>query len=150
MGIPKQHASDNYYLYNPEMKRIIINRDIRLAPFQWPTFYNGLNEIIKPRILPQQSKKNNDKNNQEDDLDQEGGSESDIESVHTDESTKTDTEEKQTQRYPGMLQKLQTNLNLRFSRPQHRIQRPRKLNQVYKTQEVIFNSSTTSDLGTPM
>ena len=48
-----------------------------------------------------------------------------------------------------MLQKLQTNLNPSFSRLRHKVRQPRTLNQVYKTQEFIFNASTTSDPGTP-
>ena len=47
VGIPKHHSNDNYYMYNVETKRIIISRDIRWAPFQRPTFYDGLNEILK-------------------------------------------------------------------------------------------------------
>ena len=130
----KHHANDNYYMYNPETKRIRISRDIKWAPFQWPTFYNGLNEILKPKQQSQQSN-NNDKNNKDDDLDQGGGSESDIESVQTEESMETDTEKKQlTQLYPGILQNLQLTFNPSFSRPQHRVLQPRTLNQVHKAQ----------------
>ena len=48
VGIPKHHSNDNYYMYNPETKRIIISRDIKWAPFERPTFYEGLEEILKP------------------------------------------------------------------------------------------------------
>ena len=83
-------------------------------------------------------------------MDQGGGSELDIESEHTDKSTKTDTEKaQQTQQYPEMPQKLQMTFNPSFSRPQNRVRQPRTLNQVYKTKEFIFNASTTSDPGIP-
>ena len=48
-----------------------------------------------------------------------------------------------------MLRNLQTTLNPKFSRPQHRVRRPRIPNQVNNVQEFIFNSSTISDPGTP-
>ena len=48
VGITRHHSNDNYYMYNPETKRIIISRDISWALFERPTFYDGLEEILKP------------------------------------------------------------------------------------------------------
>ena len=48
VGIPRHHSNGNYYVYNSEMKRIIISRDIRWAPFVRQTFYDELEEILEP------------------------------------------------------------------------------------------------------
>ena len=50
VGIPKHHSNDNYYMYNVETKRIIINRDIRWAPFTRPSFYEDLDEVMRPDV----------------------------------------------------------------------------------------------------
>ena len=50
VDIPRHHSNKNYYMYNPETKQIIISRDIRQAPFKRPTFYEELEEILKPQM----------------------------------------------------------------------------------------------------
>ena len=81
VGKSKHHANDNYYIYNPETKRIIRSWNIRWAPFQRPTFYNRLSEISRPRSDSQSQESDiNDKNDHNDNLDQGGGRELDIES----------------------------------------------------------------------
>ena len=49
VGILRHHSNDNHYMYNPEIKQIIISRDIRWEPFERPTFYDALEEILKPQ-----------------------------------------------------------------------------------------------------
>ena len=98
VGIPRHHSYGNYYMYNPETKWIIISRDIRWAPFEKPTFYDELEEILilqtekDATIITYDSKSNcSDENDQEDNLNHLGGSEPDIESNNTEESIEENT-----------------------------------------------------------
>ena len=76
----------------------IISRDIRWAPFEKPTFYDELEEILilqtekDATIITYDSKSNcSDENDQEDNLNHLGGSEPDIESNNTEESIEENT-----------------------------------------------------------
>ena len=86
-------------MYNPERKQIIISRDIRWAPFERPTFYEELEEILKPQMENDRTtieydtnSNHSDENDQEDNFNQEGGSESDIKSNNTEESIEEKTQ----------------------------------------------------------
>ena len=85
-------------MYDPETKQIMISRDIRWALFKRSTLYDGLEEILKPQIEKDRTtivydfdSNFSDENDQEDNLNQGGGSDLDMESNNTEESIEEKT-----------------------------------------------------------
>ena len=85
-GIPKYHSNDNYYVYNVKTRLNIISREIKWAPFMRPSFYKGLDEVLKPDVNRQIQYENSqqidededkDENNPEEDINQGGGNDLD-------------------------------------------------------------------------
>ena len=50
VGRPKYHSSDNFCMHNVKTGRIIKSKDIKWAPFIRPSFYEGLDEELKPDV----------------------------------------------------------------------------------------------------
>ena len=83
VGIPKYHSSGKLYMYNIKTRRIIINRDIKQAPFIRPSFYERLDEVLRHREIQKENAQqgdedgDEDENNSEEDINLGGGNDLD-------------------------------------------------------------------------
>ena len=61
LGIPKYQSSNNYYMYNVKIRRIISSRNIKWAPFIRPCFYEHLNEVLRLDLIEKYKRKKHSK-----------------------------------------------------------------------------------------
>ena len=122
VGIPKYHSSDNYYMYNVDTRKIISSRDIKWAPFIRLSFYEGLNEVLRPDVNreirkenAQQSDENedDDKNNSDEDMNHGGGNNPDDMEDEVEEITHPQVKGSRIRHY------LITTLNSEYFAPKH-------------------------------
>ena len=124
--IPKHHSNDNYYMYNDETRRIIISRDVRWAPFTRLSFYEGLDEVIRPDA----NREGQDENIQqvdEDEEENESNPERDINLGGRNDLDNMEDKIEEITRPQGrgsrMIHELKTNLNSEYFTPRHATRR---------------------------
>ena len=157
VGIPKHHSNNNYYMYNVETKRIIISRDIRWAPFTRPSFYEGLDEVIRPDTNREDQDENiqqinedeeENESNPEKDINLGGGNDLDDTQDEIEEMTQPEV------RGIRMRHELKTDLNPEYFTPKHATRRSTDNDEIHILEdeqiESVYNTAIISDPNTPL